>query len=46
MQYYVFHDLMLHEESITYVLMGVIVLLSLGWWIFLTGKEPKDDNHH
>jgi hypothetical protein len=46
MEFHVFHDLMLHEESIVYSLMGVIVLAALGWWIFLTGKEPKDNNHH
>lgn len=46
MQFFVLHDLMLFEETITYILMGVTVLSALGWWVFVIGKEPKDEGHH
>ncbi len=35
-------DLMLHNKSITYVLMGVVLICFIGFWRFLTDKEePK-----
>ena len=34
-------DLMLHNKSITYVLMGVVLICFVGYWHFLTDKEER-----
>lgn len=46
MEFHVFHDMMLFEESITYIIMGVTILAALAWWVFIIGKEPKSNGHH
>jgi hypothetical protein len=34
-------DLMLHNKSVTYVLMGLVLLCFVGFWRFLTDKEER-----
>jgi hypothetical protein len=34
-------DLMLHNKSITYVLMAVVLICFVGFWHFLTDKEER-----
>lgn len=34
-------DLMLHNKSVTYVLMAVVLLCFVGFWLFLTDKEER-----
>ena len=34
-------DLMLHNKSITYVLMGVVLICFVGFWHFLTDQEER-----
>ena len=34
-------DLLLHCKSVTYVLMGVVLVCFLGFWFFLTDKEER-----
>jgi hypothetical protein len=34
-------DLMLHNKSLTYVLMAVVLLCFVGFWRFLTDKEER-----
>jgi hypothetical protein len=46
MEYHVYHDFMVHTKGVAYVLMGLILCGAVGWWLFLTGKEPKDNGHH
>jgi hypothetical protein len=46
MEFHVYHDFMVYTKGVAYILMAVTLGVALGWWMFLTGKEPKDDNHH
>ena len=35
-------DLMLHNKSITYIMMGVVLICFVGFWRFLTGREERN----
>ena len=39
--YNTLQDLMLHNKSVTYVLMGALLVCFIGFWHFLTGKEER-----
>jgi len=34
-------DLLLHNKSVTYVIMAVVLLCFVGFWHFLTDKEER-----
>lgn len=34
-------DLLLHNKSVTYVLMAVVLLCFVGFWHFLTDKQER-----
>ncbi len=34
--FYTLQDFMLHTESITYIILGVVLIGILGFWLFLT----------
>ncbi|MBF0101549.1 MAG: hypothetical protein HQK77_11640 [Desulfobacterales bacterium] len=40
--YYSLHDFMLHSKTITYLIMGVILILLPLYWRFLTGRDEKN----
>ncbi len=43
------HELMVHAKGVTYVLMGLVLLGMVGFWLFLSGREPDespDDQGH
>lgn len=46
MEYHVYHDFMVHAKGEAYILMAVFLAAFVGWWLFLTGNEPKDNNKH
>jgi len=46
MEFHVYHDQMVFAKAAAYILMAVALGCAVVWWKFLTGKEPKDDNHH
>ncbi|WP_243357804.1 sulfate respiration complex protein HmcD [Fundidesulfovibrio terrae] len=46
MEFHVYHDFMVHAKGEAYILMGVFLATFVGWWLFVTGKEPKDKNDH
>lgn len=46
MEFFVYHDFMVFTKGVAYILMAVFLACALGWWMFLTGKEPKDPGHH
>lgn len=37
--FYSLQDFLLHTKSVTYILMGIGVLVLLAYWIFLTGRD-------
>ena len=39
--FYTMHDFLLHSKSITYILMGVILVGLLLFWLFLSGRDEK-----
>ncbi|MBG0775667.1 MAG: hypothetical protein H0S85_04440 [Desulfovibrionaceae bacterium] len=39
--FYTLQDFLLHSKSVTYVLMGLGLLLYVFWWWFLTDKDEK-----
>jgi len=39
--YYVYHDFMMHTKSITYILMGLFVLGFWGIWAFMTSRDEE-----
>jgi len=39
--FYTMHDFLLHSKSITYMLMGVILVGMLLFWLFLSGRDEK-----
>jgi hypothetical protein len=39
--FYTLHDFMLHSKSITYVLIGGILIGLMLFWFFLTGRDEK-----
>jgi hypothetical protein len=39
--YNTLQDLMLHNKTVTYVLMAVVLLCFVGFWRFLTDKEER-----
>jgi len=39
--FYTLHDFLLHSKSITYMLMGVILVGLLLFWLFLSGRDEK-----
>ncbi len=46
MEFHVYHDMMVFTKGVAYIMMAGFLVIALGWWLFLTGKEPKDNNHH
>lgn len=38
---YTLHEFMLHTKNWTYILMGVTLLVYVGYWFFLTGRDEK-----
>ena len=41
--FYTLHDYMLHTESITYIILGGILIGFLLFWRFLTGRDTKKE---
>jgi plastocyanin domain-containing protein len=39
--FYTLHDFLLHSKSITYILVGGILVGMLLFWLFLSGREEK-----
>jgi hypothetical protein len=39
--FYTLHDFLLHSKSITYMLMGAILVGLLLFWLFLSGRDEK-----
>ncbi len=39
--FYTLHDFLLHSKSITYILMGAILVGMLLFWLFLSGRDEK-----
>jgi hypothetical protein len=39
--FYTLHDFLLHSKSITYILMGGILVGMLLFWLFLSGRDEK-----
>jgi len=39
--YYTLQDFMLHAKSITYIVMGIVLIALLLFWHFLTGRDEK-----
>ena len=40
-RFYTLHDFLLHSKSITYILMGAILIGLLLFWFFLSGRDDK-----
>jgi hypothetical protein len=45
MEFHVYHDQMVFAKACAYILMAVALVCAVGWWKFLTGKEPKEKNN-
>jgi len=43
--FYTLHDFMLHTKSIVYILMGVILVCLPLFWLFLTGRDEKNNTY-
>ncbi len=39
--FYTLHDFLLHAKSITYMLMGAVLVGLLLFWLFLSGRDEK-----
>lgn len=39
--FYTLHDFLLHAKSMTYILMGGILVGMLLFWLFLSGRDEK-----
>jgi len=39
--FYTLHDFLLHAKSMTYILMGGILVGLLLFWLFLSGRDEK-----
>ncbi len=39
--FYTLHDFLLHSKSMTYILMGGILVGMLLFWLFLSGRDEK-----
>lgn len=39
--FYTLHDFMLHSKSITYILIGCILIGLMLFWLFLSGRDGK-----
>lgn len=39
--FYTLHDFLLHSKSITYILLGGILVAMLLFWLFLSGRDEK-----
>lgn len=39
--FYTLHDFLLHSKSITYMLMGGILVGLMLFWFFLSGRDEK-----
>jgi len=39
--FYTLHDFLLHSKSITYMLMGAVLIGLLLFWLFLSGRDEK-----
>ncbi len=39
--FYTMHDFLLHSKSITYMLMGAILVGLLLFWLFLSGRDER-----
>ncbi len=39
--FYTLHDFLLHSKSVTYILIGGILIGLMLFWIFLTGRDEK-----
>ncbi|WP_243439662.1 sulfate respiration complex protein HmcD [Fundidesulfovibrio soli] len=46
MEFHVYHDQMVFSKAAAYILMAIALACSVGWWKFLTGKEPKKNDDH
>lgn len=40
--FYTLHEFMLHTKSITYLLVGGLLIGFLLFWFFLTGRDDED----
>ena len=41
LQFYTLHEFLLHSKSITYMLVGAILVGLLLFWLFLSGRDEK-----
>lgn len=41
MEYYVYHDFMMHTKNIVYMLMGLFVAVFWGLWAFMTSRDEE-----
>ena len=39
--FYTLHDFLLHSKSVTYLLLGAILVGLLLFWLFLSGRDEK-----
>ena len=46
MEFHVYHDFMVFAKGQAYIMMGIFLAAFVGWWLFITGKEPKEDHTH
>lgn len=35
------HEFVFHNEAISYLLAGVVLVAFIGWWLFLTDREAE-----
>lgn len=46
MEFHIYHDEMVFAKACAYILMAIALVSFVGWWKFITGKEPKENTYH